>query len=256
MAARSPVSRCGTALAGLVFAAAVPMAAQAQSWDYSASVYMWMSGLATALDTPFGRVETELSFGDVLDDLEFAFFAKFEAENGPWVLLGDINYSDLQTTLATPGPVFAAAQVDTTLTILSAFGGYAVVDRPELRVDLGGGLRYYDLSIDTSLTGSTVGVPDQNNSTSENWVDPLVGVRLAGPISDRWFAKGYADVGGFGIGDASNLSWQLYAGAGYLINSTWAVEFGYRYLSIDKDLENATIELDQFGPLVGITARF
>jgi hypothetical protein len=50
--------------------------------------------------------------------------------------------------------------------------------------------------------------------TSESWVDPIVGVALRAPLSDRWFARRFADVGGFGIGDASELSWQVYAGGG------------------------------------------
>jgi opacity protein-like surface antigen len=243
-------------MAGILLAAGLPMAAQAQTWEYGGSIYLWMSGLDTALDTPLGRVETELSFGDILDDLEFAAFAKLEARNGPWVLLGDINYSDLKSSLGTPGAVFAAAEVDTALTILSAYGGYAMIDRPDLRIEVGGGLRYYDLGIDASLTGSSGGAPDQSLSFSENWVDPVVGARFTAPLSDRWIARGFADAGGFGIGDASNLSWQVYVGAGYLINATWSVEFGYRHLSIDKDLKNATVEMDQYGPLVGVSLRF
>jgi hypothetical protein len=206
--------------------------------------------------TPLGSVETSLSFGDILDDLEFALFAKIEARKGRWVLLGDLNYSDLQTSLDTPRPVFSVAEVDPTLTIVSAYGGYAFVDRPDLRSEVGGGLRYYDLSIDTSLTGSSGGAPDQSLRFSENWVDPVLGVRLNAPLSDRWFAKGFADAGGFGIGDASNLSWQVYVGADDVLNATWSVEFGCRHLSIDKDLENATVEMDQSGPLVGISLRF
>jgi hypothetical protein len=63
-------------------------------------------------------------------------------------------------------------------------------------------------------------------------------------------------VGGFGLGDSSELSWQIYAGCGYSFNETSAVEFGYRHLSIEKDLDNGTVNLDQSGPLVGVTARF
>ena len=244
-----------SALATLA-ALALPAAAEAQSWEYSASIYAWMSGLDSSVETPFGTVETELSFSDVLDKLDFAFFATLEARNGPWVLLGDLNYSALGTSLGGPiGANFSDAEVDTTLTVLSAFGGYAVVDRPDLRIEAGGGLRYYDVSVDTTLVGNT-GVPNVDIPLSESWVDPIVGLHLRAPLSERWFARGFADVGGFGLGDSSDLSWQLYAGAGYAINETWELEFGYRHLSIDKELDNADVELDQSGPLFGVTARF
>jgi hypothetical protein len=96
-------------------AIALPLSAQAQSWEYSASVYLWMSALDTTVGTPRFTVETELSFGDILDKLDFAAFAKLEARNGPWVFIGDLNYTDLGTTLGTPGPIISGAEVDTAL---------------------------------------------------------------------------------------------------------------------------------------------
>jgi hypothetical protein len=108
------------------------------------SIYAWMSGIETSAGTPFGTVETELSFGDVLENLDFAFFGTFAAHNGPWVVLGDLNYSDLSANRGAPvGANFADAEVNTTLTIASDSGGYAIVDRPDLRIEAGGGLRFY-----------------------------------------------------------------------------------------------------------------
>ena len=236
-------------------AIALPFSAQAQSWDYSASIYLWMSALDTTLETERFTVETELSFGDILDKLDFAAFANFEARNGPWVLMGDLNYTSLGTTLGTPGPIFSGAEVDPTLTIVSGFGGYAVIDRPDLRLEVGGGLRYYNLDLETRIIGN-IAPGGRSFDSSDSWVDPIIGVSARAPISDLWFARGYADVGGFGIGDASELSWQVYAGGGYVINETWAVEFGYRHLSFEKELDRVTLEMDQSGPLIGLNARF
>jgi opacity protein-like surface antigen len=255
MATRTKIRGRLAALA-CVASAAAPVTAAAQGWEYSMSIYAWMSGIETSVGTPFGTVETELSFGDVLENLDFAFFGTFAAHNGPWVVLGDLNYSDLSANRGAPvGANFADAEVNTTLTIASAFGGYAIVDRPDLRIEAGGGLRFYDVSVDTRLVGNN-GVPNVDIPRSESWVDVIVGVHLRAPISERWFARGYADVGGFGLGDGSELSWQIYAGGGYVINDTWSIEAGYRHLSIEKELDNADVNLDQSGPLIGVTARF
>lgn len=255
MAPRLNARKTTPALAASLAALALPCAADAQSWEYGASIYVWMSALDTTLETPLGTVATELSFSDILDKLDFALFATLEARNGPWVVMGDLNYTDLETSLATPGPIFSEAEVDPTLTIVSAFGGYAVVDRPDLRIEAGGGLRFYDLDLDTRIVGN-IAPGGQSFNVSESWIDPVIGVQARAPLSDRWFARGFADVGGFGIGDASELSWQIYAGGGYVINRTWAVEFGYRHLSIEKDLDNVSLKMEQSGPLVGLTAHF
>jgi hypothetical protein len=123
MTARTTFCRRLGALA-FAAAAAAPMTAAAQSWDYAASLYLWMSGIDTSVETPLGTVETELSFGDILEDLDFAFFGTFTAINGPWVVIGDINYSALTSGRASPfGVVFSDVEVETQLTIASAFAG-------------------------------------------------------------------------------------------------------------------------------------
>jgi hypothetical protein len=123
MTARRNVSKALGSLAVVVTAAA-PLTAAAQGWEYSASIYVWMSGIETSVDTPLGTVETELSFGDILEDLDFAFFGTFRATNGPWVVLGDLNYSALTSGRGSPfGVVFSDVEVGTQLTIASAFAG-------------------------------------------------------------------------------------------------------------------------------------
>ena len=255
MTSRLNARRAKPALAVSLAALALPCTAEAQSWDYGASIYVWMSALDTSLETPLGTVTTELSFSEILDKLDFALFATFEARNGPWVVIGDLNSTDLETSLATPGPIFLEAEIDPTLTIVSAFGGYAIVDRPDLRIEAGGGLRFYDLGLDTRIVGS-IAPGGQTFNVSESWVDPVIGIQARAPLSERWFARGFADMGGFGVGDASELSWQVYVGGGYAINSTWAVEFGYRHLSIEKNIDSVSLTMEQFGPLIGLTARF
>lgn len=250
-------SRIGVAagLACVTFAAAGE--AQAQSdWEYALSAYGWFTGMSTELDTAFGTVEAELSFGDIWDQLDFAAFGTFEARNGRWALVTDLNYAKLSAGNDTPvGLAFDSVTVDTRLTIISALAAYSIIDRSDLRVDLAGGIRYYDVSIGVDLTAA---LPIDNRSASfgDSWVDPVVGVRMRAPLSDDWFFNGFADVGGFGLGDASDLSWQVYAGVGYHFNETWSIQGGYRYLSIDKEIDGRDTRLELYGPLIGVTARF
>jgi hypothetical protein len=250
-------SRVGAAagLACVAFAAAGQAQAQSE-WEYALSAYGWFTGMSTELDTAFGTVEAELSFGDIFDQLDFAAFGTFEARNGRWALVTDLNYAKLSAENDTPvGIAFDSVTVDTRLTIVSALAAYAIIDRSDLRVELAGGLRYYDVSIDVDLTAA---LPIDNRSASfgDSWVDPVVGVRLRAPLSEDWFFNGFVDVGGFGLGDASDLSWQVYAGVGYNFNETWSIQGGYRHLSIDRNINGRDTRLELYGPLIGVTARF
>ena len=250
------VRSLSTCVLACAAALSVPAVAKADPWEVAVSVYVWGSGIDAAVGTPFGTVDTNLSFGDILENLDFAFYGGIEARNGPWVILGDLNYSDLSASRGTPfGLLFSDAEVSTQLTILTLFGGHAVVDRSDLRLEAGGGLRYYDLNAETRLV-SAGAVPDATFGRSDSWADLILGLHLRAPLSDRWVARGFADVGGFGLGEGSDLSWQIYAGAGYALNDRWLLEFGYRHLSIEQDLDGAAIDLQQSGPLIGVTARF
>lgn len=230
-----------------------PVSAQDSNWEYSATLYGWFTGISSTVETPVGDVKTEADFSDVWDSLDLAFMGTFEARRHRWSFIGDLIYSDLSASNDTPGPVFNAARVETEMTLLSGYAAYRVIDTADAALDIGGGLRWYDVDIDVGLTGGPL---PGNRSFGDTWVDPVLAARLAVPLSDDWFAAGLVDVGGFGISDASDLSWQVLASVGYRINDTWSARFGYRYMSIEKAIGGTDVDLELHGPMIGITAHF
>jgi hypothetical protein len=62
-----------------------------------------------------------------------------------------------------------------------------------------------------------------------------------------------ADYGGFG---GSDSSWQAFASLGYQIDDRWSVQGGWRYLSLETEIEGRDVEMDLSGPLLGLTVRF
>ncbi len=250
-------SRARRLAGSLALALVVPGTANAQQgWEYSLSVYGWFTALSSEVETRFGAVEADLDFGDIWDQLDIAAFASFQARNGRWALVTDLNYASLTAEEDTPrGLAFEDVDVDTRLSVFSALAAYSIVDRPDLRVDVAGGIRYYDLDIDVALNAAAA-AGDRSASFGDSWIDPVVGARFHAPVSEAWFVDGFADVGGFGIGGASDLSWQIYAGVGYSFNETWALRGGYRYLSVDQEIQGRDTRLELYGPLLGVTARF
>ncbi len=99
-------------LPALLILAAGPVEAQSTDWSYRATLYGWFSGLSTSIDTPRGSVSTELSFSDVVEDLDMAAFAAFEARNGNWGFIADLAYTDLSSSKDTPtGTLFSSGEV-------------------------------------------------------------------------------------------------------------------------------------------------
>lgn len=96
----------------------------------------------------------------------------------------------------------------------------------------------------------------QDLSENRDWVDLFAGLRLTAKVSEKVFAVLFGDVGGFGIGSGSDLTWQVFAGFGYTVSETITVEAGYRHLSIDYDVDNLDLDLTMSGLVAGVGFHF
>ncbi len=233
------------ALLGLVGA---PVAAQDGGWSYSATAYLWATDTTVTADTPFGEVESELSFSDAVQDLKFGFMGTFEARRGPWGLLGDLVYFNLETEGAPPGPVFSSVVTDAKIAAISGYALYRVQEDPTFSLDLGVGFRVFSGDTDVKLVGPVT----EKFNESETWVDPLVAVRLGATFNENWFGTLAADAG------ATNdtRSYNLLATVGYQLNENWAFQGGWRYLNARWDTDLGRNELEFSGPVLGATYRF
>ena len=241
------------AVTALLSVIAGPSVAENRQWEFAATVYVWGSGIKSSIGTSRGPLVSETDFGDVLKDLDMALMGSFEARRGPWGFVGDLMYTDLSSTEATPfGVLFSAADVDTTTTTFSGYALYRTVDSPTSTVDVGVGVRANDLDIGVTLQPGTL--PLETFSVGDTWVDPLVAARVKVPLSDSWYATAFVDVGGFGID--SDLTWQVVGTVDYHISDRWSVRMGYRHMSTDRTSGGRDIKLDLSGPIIGATARW
>ncbi|ESQ75147.1 hypothetical protein [Asticcacaulis sp. AC402] len=235
----------------------MPGAAAAQSqWDYTATLYGWFPGVSSEIVTPVGVVEGEAEFEEILETLDIAFLGAFEARKDRLSLIGDVQYFDIGVETEPPvGLPYSEAEIDSKLALASAYATYAVVDTEDLRLDVGGGLRYLDLSIDTHLAGQG-STPDATFNNEGGWADVLVAARITKAFNDNWYGVAYADVGGFGLGDSSDLTWQVAGSLGYRFDDRWSMIGGYRHMSIERVFGNADVKSEVSGPFLGLQAKF
>lgn len=238
------------ALLGIAFASSA--AAQDTGWNYSLTTYLWATNTGVAAQAPGGQtVEAELSFSDAIKDIEFAFMGAFEARRGNFSLFTDAFYFRLSPTNTTPGPLANEVRMESEMTVISGYAAYRVYEEPTFAVDLAGGFRYAKLDNDVSIVGGFL--DGDNFSSSDDWVDPVVGVRLTGQLSDRVSASFFADYGGF---SSDSTTWQVVATVGYALNDQWTLRGGYRYMEFDREINGRDFTLDQSGLLLGVTYNF
>lgn len=108
-----------------------------------------------------------------------------------------------------------------------------------------------DLS--TAIAGQLKTLPTKASAT-QDWLDPIIGVRAQWNINEQWYLACKSDVGGFGVG--SDLAWTWQATVGYRFNDRLSTEFGYRYLHTNYSDGAFDYDVAQAGLYTGLNFRF
>jgi opacity protein-like surface antigen len=125
-----------------------------------------------------------------------------------------------------------------------------------------GGLRYGYLrqKIDLNVTIAGVGSVGAKLGDSEDWVEPFIGGRIRWDLNDKWAIDFRGDAGGFGIGSASDLLWQVALGIDYKMSEKTSLVAGYRYLELDYSRGSGSsefgIDMEAQGPYLGLSILF
>lgn len=238
--------------------------AQAQDtfdgWSGQATLYGWLPGIQGAQERQDGSPIVDLDGASLFDALEGFFFGTFEARKGKVGVFVDLAYANLgmdgsATGTIIPGANPANAAIDTKFLMSTAAVAYRFHDDGSRWVDAYGGLRYFDVETDFALSVPGIGF-SATRSADASWVDGIVGIRGHMPIGGRFAVTGLADVGGFGIGSSSDLSWQVIGTLDYSFSEKFIGRLGYRYLSIDKTSSSLSMDIEMFGPMIGLTWAF
>lgn len=243
------------------------IAAPPTSWEINLQPYIWIPASIEAKSTVAGSAaDIDLSFSDVLDDFDqiFALSGRTEAWRGQWGIIFDGMYISIKGEFDVQpfggGPIREDIDVDVAQSMVDLALGWRPVDRPvgddgmRLRLDVFGGTRYQYLKQEIDLSiGPKLG-------TSKDWMELLIGARATLQLNEHLALGVRADASGFGIGSASELTWNLYAGADITFSPKFDLKVGYRLLDIDYDTGSGADEfgLDarMHGPYIGASFRF
>ena len=234
-----------------LLAVAVPLSAadsgSADEWKFDAAIYMWGASMDV---TPDGGDSIHISFNDILDNLDMTFMGMLNARKGRFSMFTDVIYMNLSDDVTGSAKILNQnIQTDINIGmkawIVTAAGGYNLVDNGKYTLDLLGGARY--INVDVPLKFRRLG---RKTTPSGDLWDGIVGVRGKVNLADKWYLNYYAD-GGTGH---SSSTWQGLAGLNYQFDK-FEAGFGYRYLTWnmnDRDLEDLTVK----GPYAGVRFLF
>ena len=225
--------------------------AAAAEWKHEFAPYLWGSAMEGTVGIGPVTAETEMSFSDILDNLEFGFMGAYRASRDRYSIIVDAIYMGLGATEKGPGGVLKA-DIDLDQIGLEADFGYAVSDR----ITLLGGLRYVSLDADLRVTGPLGNELSANEE--QDWVDPVIGAIYSWPFADEWTLNLRGDIGGFGVG--SDFAWQGMASLRWQFSPRAGLGLAYRYLDMDyedgKGSNYFKYDMAMQGPAMGVIFTF
>ena len=225
-----------------------PASARAEGWNFTLSPYVWVT--SSKGDTSIGPISADIDMGydDTLSALRLALMLNFRAENGPWAIQADGVWADLESNSASG---IVSSEVGTTLWVAALNGRYRVADNWELLA----GARYFRQDVDINLL---VGPVPLSQSSSVDWIDPVIGAKFTSALSDKWSFGVQGDIGGFGVG--SEFAWQAWAMFEYRFAKSSSLAFGWRHLDWDYEqgsgITKFTYDAYLTGPVLGLRFRF
>lgn len=254
-----------TAHAADAMAIALPAASvpERPGWALQVSPYMWATGMNGKI-SPFRRLPTidvHKSFADVMDDLDFGGFVNIWGRYERFVISADIMYVSTSSShvfgslphLPPPLPPIPSvtASVASKQFMATLMGGYRVVDMPSFSLDALGGVRFWHIANDVTLSaGGLTGT----YGDSFGWADPVVGARAFLRLDEKWSLQAQADIGGFSAG--SDLTWSALATVNYAFTDHFSVSAGYKVLDVDYRRHGHVFDTRLSGPVIGLTYRF
>jgi len=238
-------------------------------WGFYVGPYGWLTGVAGTVVTDGEETGIDVPFKDFLENTNAGLQLYFEARrnrlfigfDGTWANLG----SEVEGTLFD-------LDIEIRQRIYDIRVGYEiynteigdVINKSKFDwqrrgvIDLFIGGRYF--RTEPVITIIPIIGEEREISGVDSRVDPFVGLRIGWDMSYRWMIAFRGDIGGFGIGDAAQFSWQASAKLGFRVSKRVAILAGYRILEYDTVVgegayRNGT-DLRQEGPIIGAGIGF
>ncbi len=237
----------------------------ANEWKFSIVPYAWLLALNGTIGVKGQTADVNMSFGDLLDQAEFA--GQLHAElfyRDKYGIFIDGTYVKLGTD-SVMGPVVAST---TTKIFMFEFAGiYRVYNSPtsygesqgykrsSVIVDLLLGGRYYN--IDNKINFRSEGpINIPSISGDADWFDFMAGGRVIWQATDRWSLIARTDFAGFDFNFSSTFSWNGVGFVGFDAVDWLQILLGFRAMYTDYSDGSGdnrfVFDTWMYGPVIGL----
>jgi hypothetical protein len=220
-------------------------------WKNFVAIYGWVPAINGDVKVKGVDANVDVTYSDVLSNLKFGFMGHYEGFMGHWGIMADGMYGQLEKDQEHPGGLIPGKrQFKATLSLAELAVPYRLTWNPVVAdVFLGGRFNYFyqEIGIPT--------IPLKVDSTKQ-WVDPFVGGRILIPLAKSWFLGLRGDIGGFGIGNCSDLALNGNVSINWQITDLVSLHGGYRAYYLKYNESDHQWEGTLHGPWLGVGFSF
>jgi len=229
-------------------------------WNIVLTPYLWGVALeGQSAVGPLPPIDVDASFGDILDNLNFAAALHTEFRKGKWNFVIDPFYSNLEIDTPTqdvtlppipPGtPATIGGKIKIKMWLVEGWTSYLVAPGWEVL----GGVRWQSQDVDAEFNNINA-----SPSVDADWTDFFAGVRYSTMLGQKWTLSVRGDYAV--AGDSESGSWNGLASFNRRFGETMALNLGYRYFKneyISGSGDDPYLwDIKMSGPFVGYTWQF
>ncbi|WP_217359665.1 OprO/OprP family phosphate-selective porin [Ruegeria arenilitoris] len=254
---------------GLTIAAAPMASAQSLArsqedegrWRHSITPYLFLPLSTRGTSTIAGTsVDLDLNLSEVFDVLQGAASVRYEGWNGDFGIISEAYYVRLGDDGTLPGGR-ADVDVDVRQTFVNVQGAYrfahgANASGRRYAADAAIGVQWNRLKQEIDIAGPGPGV---TLGGTEDWFEPMIALRYAVEINDKWSFASRAQLSGFGV-NGDDLQYLVLAGFDWKGWENTSLRFGYQFYGIDYSTDRSdgefAYDVDQNGLYAAVAFHF
>ncbi len=224
---------------------------KSEHWKNFAALYGWSQAINGDLKVKGVENNLDVTYSDTFSALKFFFMGHYEGMKGHWGILFDLSYTQLEKSNDHPGGLVPGTrQMKINQSLIELAVPYRLTWKPVVADVFVGGRYNYNYT--------ELGIPSRPVTVSDtvSWVDPFVGGRIFIPLDKKWYIGLRGDIGGFGIGNASDLALNGNASINWQINELFSLSAGYRAYYLKYNSGDNEWNATQHGPWFGIGFSF
>jgi hypothetical protein len=224
---------------------------KSEHWKNFVAIYGWVPAINGDVKVKGVDANVDITYSDVLSSLKFGLLGHYEGFQGHWGVFVDGMYAQLEKDQEHPGGVIPGKrQFKANMSLVELAVPYRLTWNPVV-ADVFVGGRY-------NYMYQEIGIPSIPLKVDGNtqWVDPFVGGRVFFPLAKSWFLGLRGDIGGFGIGNASDLALNGSVSINWQLNDLFSLHAGYRAYYLKYNEGDHQWEGTMHGPWFGLGFSF